>query len=177
MQAMKDWHKSHPHIFIKSPRNHAGRDSYGKELSTAPYIFVGRYLLERAGLTESDCIGIFGETSFREASAAAIRNRHHGAFSPVIHPTLSLIDQAQSCFSLLSPVENACDQCKTCPILALCEKSHGLVLVRLKEATGSVDPLKEKQLKQQRDRTSLCRKKKRMASSGPASVNPGEGLE
>ena len=28
MQAMKDWHKSHPHLFIKSPRNHAGRDTY-----------------------------------------------------------------------------------------------------------------------------------------------------
>jgi len=27
MQAMKDWHKSHPHLFIKSPRNHAGRDN------------------------------------------------------------------------------------------------------------------------------------------------------
>ena len=26
MQAMKDWHKSHPHLFVKSPRNHAGRD-------------------------------------------------------------------------------------------------------------------------------------------------------
>jgi len=23
---MKDWHKSHPHLFVKSPRNHAGRD-------------------------------------------------------------------------------------------------------------------------------------------------------
>jgi hypothetical protein len=29
MQAMKDWHKSHPHLFVKSPRNHAGRDSKG----------------------------------------------------------------------------------------------------------------------------------------------------
>jgi len=27
MQAMKDWHKSHPHIFVKSPRNRPGRDS------------------------------------------------------------------------------------------------------------------------------------------------------
>jgi hypothetical protein len=26
MQAMKNWHKSHPHLFVKSPRNHAGRD-------------------------------------------------------------------------------------------------------------------------------------------------------
>jgi len=26
MQAMKDWHKSHPLLFAKSPRNHAGRD-------------------------------------------------------------------------------------------------------------------------------------------------------
>ncbi len=25
MTAMKDWHKSHPHLFVKSPRNHAGR--------------------------------------------------------------------------------------------------------------------------------------------------------
>jgi len=25
-KAMKDWHKSPPHIFIKSPRNHAGRE-------------------------------------------------------------------------------------------------------------------------------------------------------
>ena len=23
MQAMKDWHKSHSHLFVKSPRNHA----------------------------------------------------------------------------------------------------------------------------------------------------------
>jgi hypothetical protein len=28
MQTMKDWHKSHPHLFVKSPRNHAGRDIY-----------------------------------------------------------------------------------------------------------------------------------------------------
>jgi hypothetical protein len=28
MQAMKDWHKSHPHLFVKSPRNHTGRDIY-----------------------------------------------------------------------------------------------------------------------------------------------------
>jgi hypothetical protein len=28
MQAMKNWHKSHPHLFIKSPRNHPGRDLY-----------------------------------------------------------------------------------------------------------------------------------------------------
>jgi transposase InsO family protein len=27
MQTMKDWHKSHPQLFVKSPRNHAGRDS------------------------------------------------------------------------------------------------------------------------------------------------------
>ena len=26
MQAMKDRHKSHPHRFVKSPRNQAGRD-------------------------------------------------------------------------------------------------------------------------------------------------------
>ena len=26
MQAMKDWHKSHPHLFVKSPRNHTGWD-------------------------------------------------------------------------------------------------------------------------------------------------------
>ena len=29
LQAMKDWHKSHPHIFVKSPRNLPGRDSEG----------------------------------------------------------------------------------------------------------------------------------------------------
>jgi len=28
MQAMKDWHKTHPHLFVKSPRNHPGRDNY-----------------------------------------------------------------------------------------------------------------------------------------------------
>jgi len=28
MQAMKDWHKTHPHLFVKSPRNHPGRDTY-----------------------------------------------------------------------------------------------------------------------------------------------------
>ena len=27
MQAMKNWHKSHPHLFVKSPRNHTGRDT------------------------------------------------------------------------------------------------------------------------------------------------------
>ena len=27
MQAMKNWHKSHPQLFVKSPRNHAGRDT------------------------------------------------------------------------------------------------------------------------------------------------------
>ena len=27
MQAMQDWHKSHPHLFVKSPRNHTGRDT------------------------------------------------------------------------------------------------------------------------------------------------------
>ena len=27
MQAMKDWHKSHPHLFVKSPRNLPGRDN------------------------------------------------------------------------------------------------------------------------------------------------------
>ena len=26
MQAMKDWHKLHPHLFVRSPRNHAGPD-------------------------------------------------------------------------------------------------------------------------------------------------------
>ena len=26
MTAMRDWHKSHPHLFVKSPRNQAGRD-------------------------------------------------------------------------------------------------------------------------------------------------------
>lgn len=28
MQAIKDWHKSHPHLFVKSPRNLPGRDTY-----------------------------------------------------------------------------------------------------------------------------------------------------
>ncbi len=28
MQAMKDWHKSHPQLFVKTPRNRPGRDSY-----------------------------------------------------------------------------------------------------------------------------------------------------
>jgi hypothetical protein len=27
MQAMKDWHESHSHLFVKSPRNQAGRDT------------------------------------------------------------------------------------------------------------------------------------------------------
>ncbi len=27
MQVMKDWHRSHPHLFVKSSRNHAGRDT------------------------------------------------------------------------------------------------------------------------------------------------------
>jgi hypothetical protein len=27
MQTMKNWHKSHPNLFVKSPRNHTGRDS------------------------------------------------------------------------------------------------------------------------------------------------------
>ncbi len=26
MQAMKDWHRSHPQLFVKSPRNHPGCD-------------------------------------------------------------------------------------------------------------------------------------------------------
>jgi hypothetical protein len=29
MQAMKDWHKSNPHLFVKSPRNLPGRDAAG----------------------------------------------------------------------------------------------------------------------------------------------------
>jgi transposase InsO family protein len=28
MQSMKAWHKSHAHLFVKSPRNHTGRDTY-----------------------------------------------------------------------------------------------------------------------------------------------------
>ena len=28
MQAMKDWQKSHPHLFVKTPRNRPGRDTY-----------------------------------------------------------------------------------------------------------------------------------------------------
>ena len=28
MHAMKDWHKSHPHLFAQSPRNPPGRDTY-----------------------------------------------------------------------------------------------------------------------------------------------------
>ena len=27
MQSMKAWHKSHPHLFVKSPRNHTGLDT------------------------------------------------------------------------------------------------------------------------------------------------------
>ncbi len=27
MQALKDWHKSHPHLFVKAPRDLPGRDS------------------------------------------------------------------------------------------------------------------------------------------------------
>ena len=27
MKAMMDWHKSHPHLFVKSPRNLPGRDT------------------------------------------------------------------------------------------------------------------------------------------------------
>ena len=27
MQAMKDWQKSHPHLFVKTPRNRPGRDN------------------------------------------------------------------------------------------------------------------------------------------------------
>jgi transposase InsO family protein len=32
MQAMKDWHKSNPHLFVKSPRNLPGRDNYTKDI-------------------------------------------------------------------------------------------------------------------------------------------------
>ena len=32
MQVMKDRHKSHPHLFLKSPRNHAGRDNYSGKI-------------------------------------------------------------------------------------------------------------------------------------------------
>jgi transposase InsO family protein len=39
MQAMKDWHKSHPHLFVKSPRNLPGRDTYApSESSYSPAI-------------------------------------------------------------------------------------------------------------------------------------------
>jgi transposase InsO family protein len=31
MQAMKKWHKSHPHLFVKSPRNHTGPDTYSQQ--------------------------------------------------------------------------------------------------------------------------------------------------
>ena len=31
MQATKDWHKSHPRLFVKSPRNLPGRDSNGNK--------------------------------------------------------------------------------------------------------------------------------------------------
>ena len=34
MQAMKGWYKSHPHIFVKSPHNHAGRDTYASRRSS-----------------------------------------------------------------------------------------------------------------------------------------------
>ena len=27
MKTMKDWHQSHPQLFVKSPRNHTGRDT------------------------------------------------------------------------------------------------------------------------------------------------------
>ena len=40
MKAMKDWHKSHPHIFIKSPRNHAGRDNYPSQKQFADAILA-----------------------------------------------------------------------------------------------------------------------------------------
>ena len=35
MQAMKDWHKSHPHIFVKTPRNRPGCDNHVWTADTA----------------------------------------------------------------------------------------------------------------------------------------------
>ncbi len=47
MHAMKDWHKSHPHLFVKSPRNHTGRDTYTRALlSAVPAIEYRPYDLE-----------------------------------------------------------------------------------------------------------------------------------
>ena len=31
MQAMKGWHKYHPHLFVKSPRNLPGCDRYASD--------------------------------------------------------------------------------------------------------------------------------------------------
>ena len=42
MKTMKDWHQSHPQLFLKSPRNHAGRDTYQWAMKGMPlYFFAG----------------------------------------------------------------------------------------------------------------------------------------
>ena len=46
MQAIKDWHKSHPHLIVKSPRNHPGRDTYG----TYVYAFPIQQLVANFGV-------------------------------------------------------------------------------------------------------------------------------
>jgi len=48
MQAMKDWHKSHPHLFVKSPRNHAGRDTYTPKTNGKAERFIQTALREWA---------------------------------------------------------------------------------------------------------------------------------
>jgi hypothetical protein len=40
MQAMKDWHKSHPNLFVKSPRNLPGSDNYSGSYLALPEFLV-----------------------------------------------------------------------------------------------------------------------------------------
>ncbi len=160
--------------FCESAAQIAYRDqliSYGKKNTITPWIFVRRYLLQRAEITEANCIEIFGAMLFDEVLATALRNRSHSPFAPIVHSPLATIERAQSCFSLFLPNKENHDQCKLCPLVKVCEKTHELVRANVAAATGSVDPLREHQLKQQRDRTSRCRAKKQITGAELASNN------
>ena len=79
MQAMKDWHKSHPHLFVKSPRNHPGRDRYPLSLRNV------EDLLHDRGIDISHETVRFWWNRFGPMFAAEIRQRRVNRMRPRTH--------------------------------------------------------------------------------------------
>jgi hypothetical protein len=129
--------------------------------------FVGRFHLEKSQLSGTDCISVLGQERFEQARSMAISRQANGWYVSVTYPDIVKIDKAQACFGFVKTHETEHAICVSCPMRSLCQKFADKVDAALELKTGSSDPLLAEKRKKGKQRTALCRERRKNGTPIP----------